>query len=496
MKKTLFFLISCLIISCSPDNTISPDDSINPDNSIPIENDEIVDDYIISEEDIPEGSLDSFFLNALISDEFSNLDRNNPIKIVDYDKSNNRIKTNYSNLNNLLIEAINGQSWFLTQNSEASTVVEIVSVNIDTGWITLGNTYFGNLNTAIGATLEFFNPFINYEIINDSPLFNPYPTSVSEGNFNYIQPGGIIEKTDGTYILLTPVVFGDHDKRSIYYATSSDLEHWTFHNKKILSTEMIPFAKANGNVFSTGNPFILENGSLLVLLGVELPNNNYTSAYMIIDENLTILQQPKEIMIPQWNGVDQNSFPLAITKFNNEYRILFHKRNPNFIDREIHEVIASNLFDALDLNQNIISSTIIHKGANSSGYLRGKADDATYINFNSELYILIGGEELPSRYLTSNNREYGLMKWDDDVWNHDNRSPLLVNPVQLYNKYPIYNWAWDHLGAFVSPIIKNNTLYIFMAFGSDNPDYFISGIKVPLNKRSETMGFVSLVQPW
>lgn len=72
------------------------------------------------------------------------------------------------------------------------------------------------------------------------------------------------------------------------------------------------------------------------------------------------------------------------------------------------------------------------------------------------------------------------MKLNNDTWKHDPRSPLIVNPVQLHNKYPIYNWAWDHLGGFVSPIIKNNTLYIFMAFGTDNPDYFITGIKIKL----------------
>jgi hypothetical protein len=72
------------------------------------------------------------------------------------------------------------------------------------------------------------------------------------------------------------------------------------------------------------------------------------------------------------------------------------------------------------------------------------------------------------------------MNLKDGTWKHDARSPLIVNPVQLFKKYPIYAWAWDHLGGFASPIIKNKTLYIYMAFGTDNPDYFISGIKIPL----------------
>ncbi|MCM4151015.1 hypothetical protein DHD05_05365 [Arenibacter sp. N53] len=485
MKKPLLYSMLFFIISCNPDNVVPVTNvEVIPteEEIIPEEEEEVpVEEVLLPEEVFPAGSLNSFFSNCLISDRSSNIARNHPIQIIEYDQELNRIKTNYSNLENLLEQGTNNQSWFVTQNAEASTVVEIVSVNTTEGWIGLGNTYLGSLNTRIGATLEFFNPFINYEIINDRPLFSPYPTVASEENLHYIQPGGIIEKSDGTYILLTPVVFGPHTKRSIYYASSTNLEDWTFHDDLVLETMTIPFAKANGNVFSTGNPFRLEDGSLLVLLGVQQPNNNYTSAYMILDEDLNILQQPTEIMIPEWNGLEQNSFPLSITKFNNEYRILFHRRNPSFIDREIHEIVASNLFDALNLNQSIISSNIIHKGNASSGYLRGKADDAAYMEFNSELYILLGAEELGSTYLTSRNREYGLVKWNGGSWDHDSRSPLLVNPVQLYTKYPEYDWAWDHLGAFVSPIIKNNTLYVFMAFGTDNPDYFISGIKVSLN---------------
>ncbi|WP_339836931.1 hypothetical protein [uncultured Flavobacterium sp.] len=476
MKKIIVLFTFLFITSCGNDDLINTDN-----NQLEIETVPEIEPEIGSEEIFPAGSLNTFFSNALISDNSNNIERINPIKITAYDPTSNRIKTDYSNLDNLTLQGSNGQNWFITQGNEASKVVEIESIDLVTGWITLGNTYFGSLNKNIGANIEFFNPFINYSIINNRPLFDPYPTSVSEGIFNYIQPGGIIEKTDGTYVLLTPVVFGFHDKRSIYFATSNNLEDWTFHNQKILSTDMIPFAKTNGNVFSTDNPYKLENGNYLVLLGVQQPNNSYTSAYMIIDEDLNIIQEPKQIMIPGWNGENQNSFPLALTKFENKYRILFHKRNYNAINREIHEVIATDLFSALDFNNSIISSNIIHKGSNSSGYLRGKADDATYIQFNSKLHILLGSEEIYSSYLTSNNREYGLMNWNGNNWNHDSRSPLLINPVQLHTKYPIFDWAKDHLGAFASPFIKNQTLYIFMAFGTDNPDYFISAIKIPLN---------------
>lgn len=423
-------------------------------------------------------NLNTVFNNSLISDTESNISRLNPIRIIAIDEENNRIKTNYIALENLLKEATGNQSWFVTQSEEATTTVEIKSVDIHSGWITLGKTYSGFLNMDEGETIEFFNPFVNYEIIDNKPMFETYPTHIDDAYINYIQSGGILKRADNDYVLLTPVVFGAHEKRVIYSATSSDLENWTFQDKKTLGTDEIPFAKKTGNVFSTGNPLELKNGTFLVLLGVEQPNGNYTSAYMIINKELEILQSPQEIKIPAWHGPSQNSFPLAITKHKDLFRVLFHRRSSKFIESEIHEITTKNILNLLDKNKGMHSSKIIQKAKTETGYLHGKADDASYISFHSELYILLGSEELPSEYLTSFNREYGLLKLENNKWIHDKRSPLLINPVSIHNKYPEYDWASDHLGGFISPMFKDSFLYLFLAFGTDNPDYLLSGIKI------------------
>lgn len=423
-------------------------------------------------------NLNNIFNNCLISDTESNIARLNPIRVIAIDEANNRIKTNYTSLENLLIKATDYQSWFITQSEEASTIVEIKHVDVNSGWITIGETYAGFFNMDDGETLEFFNPFINYEIIHNKPLFETYPTHIQDEYINYIQSGGIIKRAENDYVLLTPVIFGAHEKRAIYYATSSDIENWTFHDQKILGTEQIPFAKKTGNVFSTGNPLELNDGTFLVLLGVEQPNGNYTSAYMILNKELKIVQAPQEIKIPEWHGTTQNSFPLAITKHNGMFRVLFHRRSAKFIESEIHEIITKNIIKAFDKNKGILFSTIIQKAKNDTGYIHGKADDASYVKFNSKLYILLGSEELPSEYLTSFNREYGLLKLEKNKWIHDNRSPLIVNPLNIFNKYPKYEWASDHLGGFISPVFKENFLYLFLTFGTDNPDYLISGIKI------------------
>ena len=423
-------------------------------------------------------NLNDLFENCLISDTESNITRLHPIKIIAVDEKNNRIKTNYTELKNLLIKATDNQCWFITQDEEANGAIEILNIDLITGWITLGKNYGRSFEIEIGATLEFFNPFVNYKIINNRPLFANYPTHVNDKYINYIQSGGIIKRNVNDYVLLTPVVFGRHKKRSIYYATSSDLENWIFHDQKILDTEQITFAKKTGNVFSAGNPLKMEDGSFLVLLGVEQPNGNYTSAYMIIDKDLKIIKNPQEIKIPEWHGINQNSYPLAITQYDGKYRVLFHRRSKNLIESEIHEITTNNIMEAFNENKGIYSTTVIHNAKNETGYLHGKADDASYVNFNSKLYIILGSEELPSEYLTSLNRQYGLLKLEDKKWKHDKRSPLIVNPISIHNKYTEYDWASDHLGGFISPVFNNGYLYLFLTFGTDNPDYFLSGIKI------------------
>jgi hypothetical protein len=426
-------------------------------------------------------TLHDIFANCLISDTKSNVARANPIFIIAIDEVNNRIKTNYEHLDNLLVEATEQQSWFITQSEEASTIVGIKSVDVNSGWITLGETYEGVFNMDEGETLEFFNPFVNYQIIRNEPLLKPYPTHIQDEYINYVQAGGIIKRSKNDYVLLTPVVFGAHEKRAIYYATSTDLETWDFQPKKVLGTETIPFAKKSGNVFSTGNPLKLKNGNYLVLLGVEQPNGNYTSAYMLLNKKLEIVQAPQEIKIPEWHGENQNSFPLAITKHKGLYRVLFHRRSKSFIASEVHEITTKNILKTFNQNKGIISSKIIQKAKNETGYVHGKADDACYITYNSKLYILMGSEELPSEYLTSFNREYGLLSLENDQWIHDERSPLIVNPVNIYNKYPEYEWTSDHLGGFISPIFHENYLYLFLTFGTDNPDYLLAGMKVKVD---------------
>ena len=85
------------------------------------------------------------------------------------------------------------------------------------------------------------------------------------------------------------------------------------------------------------------------------------------------------------------------------FRILFHRRSSKFIEFEIIEITTKNSFKPFDENIGILSSKVIQKAKNRTGYLYGRANDASYITFNSELYLLLRNEEIPSEYLVSLN---------------------------------------------------------------------------------------------
>ena len=105
MKKSIFYLLIVFIISCNPDNIVpikNTELNLVEEEIVPIEEEEVpIEEEMLPEEVFPDGSLNSFFNNCLISDRSSNIARKNPIQITEYDQVNNRVKTNYSNLENL-----------------------------------------------------------------------------------------------------------------------------------------------------------------------------------------------------------------------------------------------------------------------------------------------------------------------------------------------------------------------------------------------------------
>lgn len=434
-----------------------------------------------------------YFQNALISDRFNNITRTDNILITAHDATAKYIEINSPEAHSTMLANPTGtgsETWFITQGGEASTLVDVTTISTaGTNRLYYGTTYLGSPNFAVGQKIELFNPFINYNYIpTDNPLFNPYPTTVGGVSFSYIHTGGMFEKINGTYVLLCPVSFNNDNERKIYYATSPDLETWTFTDTLLLEDSTISFAKHPGNVFTDSNPLKMNDGKYLFLLAVETPSGNYTSAYMVIDENLNITTPPTQITINSASFNFTNHFPLAITYYNGGFRAVIHNRADNIdLNKEAWEFVLTitntdtNLLAFLNGTSAVTTATKIHDADLESGYLNGKMDGAEYIAYGSDLFLLKASEqENVGNWVTSNNREIGIAKLVSGAWVDDVRSPILVNPVQLYNKYPQYDFAWDHFGAPFAHIIKNGWLYLYINSGTNSPDYWVSGIKIQL----------------
>lgn len=448
--------------------------------------------YVGNDQVWPMGySLENSLRNALISDRSNNITRTQNITILTHNTTSNYIEVEATAFMGGF-GASAPKSWMICQGTEASTIVEVTSVELipgvpDRHRVFYGTTYNGTPNFNVGQKVEFLNPFINYSLVpSDRPLFSPYPTTAGGSTFNYMHPGGVFQRANGTYVMMVNVVRGAHTSRQVYYATSSDCENWTFQNTEILNTSSIPFAKTNGNVFTTGNPYKMPNGEWLFLLAVEKPDGNYTGGYFVVNDSLSVITNPQQT---SYAG-NSNYFPMSITYYNGRYRVFYHNRSDN-VDinksstEETYQVAESeaNVTQILNGGISLTSRITIYDANLDSGYLNGKVDDIAYINDGNDLYIILGGEEEPtSGWVTSNNREYGIAKLSGQTtWINDPRSPMIVTPMQFYRKYPALDFFWDHIGGQMSPIVRNGHLYIFFAAGSDSPDYYMAGAKIPLN---------------
>jgi len=152
-----------------------------------------------------------------------------------------------------------------------------------------------------------------------------------------------------------------------------------------------PFCQSKWQRVST-NPLRLEDGCLLVLLGYNSPITKLYFCIYVVGWGAKICKQPTEIMIPEWNGLIQNSFSLCPSpNLINEYRYYVHRRNPSFIDRKSYEILFAFKF-VLDVPGIVIKVVILfailsHNRKTRSVIIRGKQMMLHICEFNSGTLI-------------------------------------------------------------------------------------------------------------
>ena len=464
--------------------------------------------------------------NKDLSLKFSNIssatldevNRPNRTIITEIDKSNSRFKCDIRDISHLKTQGVNGQPWFICQGNEATNFCEVVDIDND-GWIYYSTSWLGNMNMNLGESVEFFNPFTNYEILNNecptlatersyNNNFQGYPKSLNGKYFKYLIHGGILKKkSDNNYrAYICAVGSGE-----TYVAEDSDING----NFKIISQTPFfegveyPIGRAKGaetlmwGITPVDKGFFREypETCYIGLLGVKDGgiSNAYKAnypGYILLDDDGCIVSGEKirEAKLintylsakSSWDG-GWHITGLALLKDN--WHLVVKNWNQVKMAREVWHIIIGgeyqhNLIDILegdDINA-IEKAYLLHKGndyISSPSSIFYAQSDFNLFAYKNQLYCFYFFEPKKTGYVNSMNRMCGIAIWDDanKSWNYQNGLQL-INPVQLFRKYPHLWWCYDHWGNLCCHFIENNNIYIATNLGTDNPDYFPAILKL------------------
>lgn len=467
------------------------------------------------------------FLGPLL---FSNVTSNNldeiyrksKILITETDKPNLRFKCNLEKIDIIKTKGTNGQPWFIAQGNEASSLCEIIKID-DDGWIYYDkDSLGGTMNINVGVAVEFFNSFTNYEILNnESPtlatnrsntnLFSGYPSSLNNKSFKYLITGGILKKkNDNKY----KIFIGAVGTGETFVAEDNNI------NDKFSIISQTPFFDGIGypENRSKGAETLMwgitpvEKGFLtnhsdtqyIGLLGVKDGNisNLYKANYpgfILLDENGEIVKNEKireANLINAYLSTKSFSTGWHITGLalnNSNWHLIVKNWDKSKMLREAWHIIIDSkspkdLIEILEGNDlsNIKKGYLLHRGddyiGNSKCIFYGQSDFNLF-TYKGKLYCFYFFEPKELGYVNSMNRMCGIAKWDEklEVWDYQNGLQL-INPIQMFRKYPHLYWCFDHWGNLCCPYFESEEFYIATYLGTDNPDYFPAILKMNLNQ--------------
>lgn len=461
------------------------------------------------------------------------INRDSKITITQADAINGRFKCNLSNLELIKTKGTNNEPWFIAQGNEASSYCEITLIDND-GWIYYSTAWLGSMNMNVGATVEFFNPFINYEILNNqcptlstarsnNNTFSGYPTTLNGKSFNYLMTGGLIKKQSDSkyrnYINATGsgecFIAEDTDINGNFTIISQTpfFDGIQYPAGRIKGLETLMW----GTTPCLSKDMITLGGKYIGLLAVKDGNisntylSNYTG-YVILDFDGNIIDN-KIYEAVNINTVlaDKSSWTggwhiTGLALFENNWHLIVKNWNQTKLSREEWHIILKsevkdNLITALSdgkpltdiLNLYIDSCILLHRGSDYSStpskIFYGQSDFQLFV-YNDQLYTFFFFEPIQRGTINSMNRMCGLGKWDSVTQTWDYKKGLqIINPIQLYKKYPHLQWCWDHLGNLACPYIEDNILYLGIGMASNDPDYFPAIIKLNLKLSSNDLEY-------
>jgi len=433
------------------------------------------------------------------------------ILITELDTANSRFKCNLSDLSPLLVRGTGNEGWHIATGSQASNFCSLLNVDTNTGWIHYGTAHLGSMGFTVGKKIEFFNPFVNYRILNNnsptlatapsiSNIFAGYPSMLGGNTFGYFNGMAGIRKPNGTYRVYMVATSNPIYGRT-YVAEDANIDgHFTLSNggtTPFLSSADIDPTSQNMNgmreclVYSTDK---INNG-YIALLSTKDNNDVQFPSFMFLDDNGDKIQGKgilRAILIDAfWTSINADSSRpptlFSCVKYQNKYNLSVGHWGGDKLTQTKYRVILKELVQSdndlvtaltsTNVAQYIDSYSLIHKGTNyQNPDIRRGYTQFKFFVLDEKLYAFYFMEiDLTFNYgsILDQNRMSGLIVFDEDTQEWDWSGGMqFINPIQLYNVNPYLWWCFDHSASFANIIIEDNKIYFITGLATDNPDYF------------------------
>lgn len=447
------------------------------------------------------------------SSTFDEINRTPKITITEVDAANKKFKCNLSDLNPLKVLGTDDRPWFVVQGDQASNYCEILSID-EAGFIYYSEAILGIMDMTVGKTIEFFNPFVNYQILNNecpalaiqrsnTNEFVGYPRTINGKSFTYLYNGGILKrKSDNKYVQFLCA----SNTGETFVATDADINgHFSLESETpFFDNATYPTDRSKGTTSMWGVTVLPDiditnvdnNAKYIGVMSIKDGQGNQYPGYVFLDDNGSFISGDKIRdakgltsylrTMSTWTG---GWHITGLSYYEDEWHIIAKNWASRPVRETYHIILKSEYFnnltiieDTVNVTNAIKSCTLLHRQNNydptPNSVFYGQADFSLF-NYNDKFYMFYNLEPIATGFITSMNRVTGMAKWNKDTstWNYE-KGLQILNPIQLFRKYSHLAWCWDHSGNLVCPFAEDENIYLGVTFASDNPDYFPAILKM------------------
>ena len=368
------------------------------------------------------------------------------------------------------------RKWMLMRDYTSACLIN--SIDSDKRTIRHGGIKTGSYS--VGNNVQFFNPFMNYELYNDAQLLN-----IQSGTWldMYACISGIWQTVSGKY---RGVVLGLNGKIRMGLAESDDLQTWSILNNGNFKYE--PGTGIFNNPISTSTAFVYSNP-------IKLADNSYLNFINIsngsngaANNGVGWIKHDDDFNITEFNSTPLNipnfansyvQYPGGVALFNNKYYLYVTDRPSNTYNTwRILEVVIN------PSNMTIESSQVVHTASSTDTYDSKGVDIATPFVHNNKLNLFVFGTGLESYQdsIYSGNRECGFkVRQDNGTFVMDNKSPVILNPINgRYTWNSVLSACGDHTGGITGFWKKDGILYFILSMNASTDTYKSFLLKINL----------------